>query len=127
MRGREWKVVVLFLTLLLTMPITSSPASTQTSFVERSIWAQDVLEIYSDYTFTADLIGTTIVVKADKVNIDGNGFGLYGSGSGFGIDVTDCKKVTIENLQIESWGCGIYLGASTKCTLKDNVSALTTG
>lgn len=78
------------------------------------------LEISSDYTFTEDLY-EPIVVMADNLVIDGNGYTLQGPGSGTGISLTGRSNVTIKNLRITRWENGITLSNSSRNTLTDNI------
>ncbi|MFX1466401.1 MAG: Ig-like domain-containing protein, partial [Promethearchaeota archaeon] len=60
------------------------------------------LYINSDYTFTDD-VNEAIVVEADNIVIDGNGYTLQGSGYGYGFYLNGRTNVTITNVTITSW------------------------
>lgn len=66
------------------------------------------LYIYSDYTFTSD-IHEPIVVRASNIVIDGNGYTLQAAGM-YGFYLYGRSGVTIKNVIIQGWICGIYLG-----------------
>ena len=82
------------------------------------------LYIYDDYTFT-DVIYEPIVVCADNIVIDGNGYTLQGPGPWvwpptYGFRLSGRKGVTIKNVVIEGWVYGICAGGSDGNTLSDN-------
>ena len=60
------------------------------------------------YTFT-DNISNKIVVQADSITIDGNGYTLQGSGSGYGFYLNWADYVTIKNTKIDGFTTGINL------------------
>jgi len=70
------------------------------------------LEIQENYTFSEDFYDK-IIVKADDITIDGNGFTLQGPGYGYGFDLSDRSGVTIKNVTITGWSCGIHLVGSS--------------
>ena len=111
------------LAMMLAVPLTSPMVLAQPNAIRSSVIADSVMPIDSDFTFTEDLVGTTLVVTADKVTINGNGFTLRGPSlfSAYGIVVVGHSKVTIENLRIETWYVGIQVEDSEKCKLTDNV------
>ncbi len=69
---------------------------------------EKTLYISSDYTFTGN-ISEPIVVTADNIVIDGNGYTLQGPGSGTGFDLTGRAYVTIKNVKVEGWTYGFLL------------------
>ncbi|UCE73064.1 MAG: right-handed parallel beta-helix repeat-containing protein, partial [Methanomassiliicoccales archaeon] len=77
------------------------------------------LYISSDYTFTEDIYDN-IVVTADNIVIDGNGYTLQGSGSGYGIYLAFRSGVTIKNLEIKGFTSGIYIQYSNYNTISYN-------
>ena len=79
------------------------------------------LEISTDYTFTKDL-DESIIVTADNLVIDGNGFTLRGpgTGSGTGIYLNGRSSVTIRNLTVIGWEFDILLSNSSNNTISDN-------
>jgi parallel beta-helix repeat protein len=64
------------------------------------------LYISSDYTFTSDIY-ETIVVTADDIVIDGNGYTLQGPGTGWGFYLYGRSGVTIKNVTVKGWRYGI--------------------
>ena len=83
------------------------------------------LYISSDYTFTENL-SIPIVVTADNIVIDGNGYTLQGPGSGTGFYLYGKNNVTIRNVIITGWTDGIYLYNSANNTISDNTIINTT-
>lgn len=72
------------------------------------------------YTFTDDIIVTSLVVLRSNIIIDGAGFNLYGQGDA-GIDLSFMSGVTIKNVNIlGSFYYGIYLAESSGITVIDN-------
>lgn len=71
------------------------------------------------YTFTGNVYGA-IVVEKDNVVVDGAGYTLQGTGNETGIQITSGENVTIKNLNIKSFGKGIVLEDSSKCTIVGN-------
>ena len=71
------------------------------------------------YTFTEDIY-ETIVVDADNIVIDGNGYTLQGSGSGTGFYVNGRSHVTITNVTVSGWTYGIYLIRSSSNNISGN-------
>jgi len=78
-----------------------------------------ILYISSDYTFTEN-INIPIVVMADNIVIDGNGFTLQGPGIGNGIYLEGRTNVTITNVTITSWTEGIYFDSSSNNSITEN-------
>ena len=112
--------------VMLALPLTSPLLMAQTSPTRSSVTAQGALLISSDFTFTGDM-NTPIIVTADKVVIDGNGYTLQGPDAGndpnvylVGIDISERSKVTIKNVIIQGWDVGIVAHQSSKCEILDN-------
>ena len=77
-------------------------------------------KIYCDgnvYTFTENIFDS-IIVEKDNIVIDGAGYTL--SGYYTGIDLSNRSNVTIKNLQITNFHCGIYLDVSSNNTIYHN-------
>ena len=75
--------------------------------------------IDSDYTFENDL-SEKIVVIADNIVIDGNGYTLQGWSAEIGITLSGRSNVTIKNLAITGWGVGIFLSSSANNSIVGN-------
>jgi parallel beta-helix repeat protein len=80
------------------------------------------------YTFTDDIVGYTIASECDNVVIDGGGYSLIGNGSSTGILILNRNGVTVRNMDISNFGCGIKLtadiylgGSSSNINLSDNL------
>lgn len=71
------------------------------------------------YTATDDIYGQ-LVVERDGVVLDGRGYSLQGSGSGNGISMSDRTNVTVKNIRIENFECGIHLAASSHNNISGN-------
>jgi len=73
------------------------------------------------YTFVSNISGS-IVVERSHIIIDGANFTLQGDGRGNGFSLTGRINVTITNLNIRSFQCGIYLDHSSSIIIKTNIS-----
>jgi parallel beta-helix repeat protein len=72
------------------------------------------------YTFTEDIIVTSLIVQRNGIIIDGAGFNLFGEGDA-GIDLSSTNGVTIKNVNIMgSFYYGVYLLESSGSTIIDN-------
>ena len=71
------------------------------------------------YTFTNNIYDN-IVVERDNIVVDGAGYTLQGTGSGFGIDLTGRSNVTIKNAEIKMFDHGIWLDGSSNNTVSGN-------
>jgi parallel beta-helix repeat protein len=78
------------------------------------------------YTFTEDINSpfvldkSALVVERDNILLNGTGHSLQGVGNGLGINVTCRNNVTIENLDIEMFGVGIFIWESSNNTIFEN-------
>lgn len=83
--------------------------------------AGSTLEISSDYIFTENL-DEPIVVTADNLMIDGDGYTLQGPGTGrgTGIYLDGRSNVTIRNLTVIGWEFDILLSNSSNNTISAN-------
>lgn len=54
-------------------------------------------------------IDSMIVVQRNNIVLDGNRHTLQGSGSGEGVSLFGVSNVTVRNINIKGFGCGIYL------------------
>jgi len=81
--------------------------------------ASGTIYIGSDYTFTSNIY-EPIVVTADNIIIDGNGYTLHGTGSGTGINMTGRSNVTIKNMEIRAFGYNVRLVGSSSNTISGN-------
>jgi len=82
------------------------------------------------YTFTDNISYPTyygVVVERSNIVIDGNGYTVQGNSPAYsGISLTDISNVTIENINVEDFQCGIQLYASNNNTIiMNNVTANT--
>lgn len=84
------------------------------------------LYITADYTFTDDIF-EPIVVAADNITIDGNGFTLRGPGFGYALLFHYRNNVTIQNIVIKNWRKGIHMIGSTHCTINENTITSNSG
>jgi len=80
------------------------------------------LYISTDYTFTSDIY-EPIVVAANNIVIDGNGYTLQGSGSGYGFYLWGINGVTIKNVTVKGWTDGIVIFSSSSNTISDSTIA----
>jgi len=74
-----------------------------------------------------DNIYDTIIVLRDSIVIDGAGHILQGNGNSTGIFLQDRNSVTVKNMEIRNFYCGIWLtwGDITKGSRNNNVSGNT--
>jgi parallel beta-helix repeat protein len=75
------------------------------------------------YTLTQDVTGS-IRIDEDNLTLDGAGHRVVGPGSGDGVALFARTGVTVKNLNIQSFGNGIYIGNSSGNTLTGNTSNL---
>jgi parallel beta-helix repeat protein len=71
------------------------------------------------YTFTAN-INDSIVVERNNITIDGAGYTLQGTGSGYGIELSYRSNVTIKNMEIKNFEVGILLSFTSDNTISGN-------
>jgi parallel beta-helix repeat protein len=71
------------------------------------------------YTLTQDVTGS-IRIDEDNLTLDGAGHRVVGPGSGDGVALFGRTGVTVKNLNIQSFGNGIYIGNSSGNTLTGN-------
>jgi len=72
------------------------------------------------YTFMSNITNFTILVNLDNIVIDGGGFHLIGVGGYVGINLATISNVTIKNVIIHNFGCGIDLGNSVNNVVTGN-------
>jgi parallel beta-helix repeat protein len=58
-----------------------------------------------------------ISIFANDVVLDGNGYSLTGSGSGYGIYISGVSNVTVKNITVVGYSSGIYLYSSSNNTI----------
>jgi parallel beta-helix repeat protein len=75
------------------------------------------------YTLTQDVTGS-IRIDQDNLTLDGAGHRVVGPGSGDGVALFARTGVTVKNLNIQSFGNGIYIGNSSGNTLTGNTTNL---
>ena len=115
--------------------VTISPsfAWTEPIYIEAdgSIWpsAAPISTVdHVTYTLTADIITNittgsgAIIIQRDNIILDGAGYTLQGTqvSNSTGIMLTGTNNVTIRNVQITSFGCGVMLNSSDYDTLTGN-------
>ena len=72
------------------------------------------------YIFTGN-VSDGIVVEKNSITLDGNGYTLKGSGDGIGISLSGRENVTIKNLQIQNFACGISFGGLNEFSINNNI------
>ncbi|MFP3899129.1 MAG: CFI-box-CTERM domain-containing protein [Dehalococcoidia bacterium] len=71
------------------------------------------------YTATDDIYGQ-LVVDRDGIVLDGGGHSLQGTGSGNGISIIDRTNVTVKNIHVENFECGVHIVASSYNNISGN-------
>ncbi len=71
------------------------------------------------YTLTDNLVGYTLVVQRNNIEINGGGYGLSGQG-GTGIDLSSRSNVVIKNMQIFGYFQALFLWQSVGNTITGN-------
>jgi len=72
------------------------------------------------YTFIENVYNYSIVVQRGNIIVDGNGYILQGEGSGYGIFWSGVDNVTIRNVQIKNFDCGIEIRNSQNNSIYRN-------
>lgn len=82
---------------------------------------EKTLYLSHNYTFTENIY-EPIVVTADNILIDGNGYTLQGPGNrtGTGFYLIDRSNVTIMNVTVKGWYFGFYLENCLDCNILGN-------
>ena len=98
-----------------------------------SITGPTVISSPGTYVLAKDIAGgnsPAIWVKSSGVTIDGNGHTIRGAGGSYGIlvnkDGTTLTGVTIKNVRLERWNCGIYFKGVASSTAS-GVTAVSNG
>jgi len=119
-------VLILFLTSMLTLAFNIRPVkATNGTIYIRADGSVDppTAPIQRDgnvYTFTSNIYDNSIVIERDNIILDGNGFTLEGTETGFGIELFSRSDVTIKNIRIKAFVHGIYLYESSNNTISGN-------
>jgi parallel beta-helix repeat protein len=77
------------------------------------------------YTITADINDQSIFVQRNNITIDGRGNALQGSYANFsyGISLSKVTSVTVENMRIEAFWCGIFVDSGSNHSIfGDNIA-----
>jgi parallel beta-helix repeat protein len=61
-----------------------------------------------------------ITVQRSNIIIDGNGYGVQGSWTEYGLNLANVNNVTIKNTNVESFDYGIYLDSSKNNSINGN-------
>jgi parallel beta-helix repeat protein len=65
------------------------------------------------YTFTQDILNSTLEIQRDNVMLDGAGFTIQGNGGLDGIAILSKNNVTVRNVNIEYFGTGVSMVQSS--------------
>lgn len=71
------------------------------------------------YLLTAN-ISDSIIIEKNNIILDGNGYTLEGIGAGTGIDLSGTTNVTVQNMQVEAFSCGIFLDSASNDFIFNN-------
>jgi len=96
------------------------------------LWKRETRYIIIDepgyYELTEDIIdctyGCAIYISASNVILDGRGHiidGVYNWSSKYGIHICNANNVTIRNIVIQEWLCGIWVESSSNVTISYNI------
>jgi parallel beta-helix repeat protein len=117
------EILILLLASMLALTFNIQPANGDIVIVapDGSVWppTAPIQRVGNVYTFTADIYDS-IVVDIPNIVIDGAGYTLQGNGSGIGIDLTGRTNVTVANVNIKGFTCGIYFYCSSNNTISGN-------
>jgi parallel beta-helix repeat protein len=99
--------------------------------VDGSIEGTDKIHRDGDVYTLTDNISGGIRVQKSYIIVDGAGYTLQGDGEihgptdirGMGLEIVECKNVTIENLKIKEFTRGIRLTDSSDCLIHQNILA----
>ncbi len=125
MRRTAWLLLMPTLLLLSILGEVIRPADASAIIYIRSNGSVDpadtaILNISNvTYIFTEN-IGGRIVVERDSIVVDGADYSLEGTGSFYGIDLSERNNVTIRNTKITGFVRGIYLYKSSAINIHDN-------
>ena len=73
------------------------------------------------YNFIEDIVTNgSIIIQRDDIVVDGAGYTLQGTESEEGIYLSDRSNVTIRNIEIKTFGCGILLYNSSNNSIYGN-------
>jgi len=74
------------------------------------------------YVLTSDITtsGDCLLITADGITLDGNGYNITGDGTGIGVDIISSTGVTVKNLNVSNFNFGIYIGSSNGNTITNN-------
>ncbi|MBI2937595.1 MAG: right-handed parallel beta-helix repeat-containing protein [Thaumarchaeota archaeon] len=67
------------------------------------------LTITSNTVLTEDHYGN-IIIAADNITLDGNGYTVTGNNSGVGVSLSERTGVTVKNLKIKNFATGVSVG-----------------
>jgi len=78
----------------------------------------------STYFLTSNITALSdgIIVQRNNVVLDGMGYTVFGDGSGNGVDLVGTSNVTVRNVNIEGFACGIYIANYSEITDAGNDS-----
>jgi len=75
-------------------------------------------------TLVADISdGVTLNIESDNVTLDGNGRSMNGYSPGYGVTILGKTGVTIKNLNVSNYACGILLYGSSGNTITNSNSS----
>jgi len=80
-----------------------------------------ILKVGDTYTLTGD-VSESIYIQKSGITLDGNGYTVLGTLSGYGIYLNGISGVTIKNLDIDGFSFGIYLYYSSSNTITYNTA-----
>ncbi len=98
-----------------------------TIFLTDAGWSDPTVGTWDAVTRTAILtsdINQTIQINTNNITLDGNGHTVTGSGrTGYGVFLSRKSGITIKDLSVKQFNCGIYLYSSSSNTLTDNTTS----
>ncbi len=112
---KQWSVLA-FLVAVLSVLVSLGPAQVSANGVSCPLTITEDTVLESDLSCS----GTAIVISADDIVLDGNGYMLAGSGSGSGVELNGRTGVVVRNLNVRGFSIGISLAMSSASTIEKN-------
>ena len=99
------------------------------SFSSFTTYRVDCGELFFNLTLFRNVSSnsTCFIINASNILVDGNGYAILGTGSGFGINATDRTSVVLKNLFVSNFTTGILFSNASNGTLTNSTIVGTNG